>query len=39
MKFEIENGHIISLDNEDEDVKEITIPDGVTHIDEEVFAE
>lgn len=39
MKFEIEDGHLISLDDEDEDVKEITIPDGVTHIDEEVFAE
>lgn len=38
MKFEIEDGRLISFDDENEDVKEITIPDGVTHIDE-VFAE
>lgn len=29
----------LSLDDEDEDVKEITIPDSVTHIDVEFFAE
>lgn len=39
MKFEIENGHLMSFDDEDEDVKEITIPDGVTHIDNSFFAQ
>ena len=39
MKFEIEDGCLISFDDEDEDVKEIIIPDGVTYIGQYLFRE
>lgn len=39
MKFEIEDGRLISFDDENEDVKEIIIPDGVTYIGQYLFRE